>query len=74
VKEVNDPNLLPGALRYGDVDGFAALAVANNLAIFGAAGEWNATRAMSEVTGKPVRIEKAGLNADGVAREFTSRK
>jgi cephalosporin-C deacetylase-like acetyl esterase len=74
VKEVDDPNLLPGALRYGDVDGFAALAVANNLAIFGAAGEWNATRAMSEVTGKPVRIEKAGLNADGVAREFTSRK
>ncbi|MBX3443201.1 MAG: acetylxylan esterase [Planctomyces sp.] len=63
VQDTKDPNLLPGALRYGDVDGLAALAVGGRLAIYGAAGDWPATRAMADATEKKVRIREQPLDA-----------
>ncbi|MFO1093097.1 MAG: alpha/beta hydrolase family protein [Planctomycetaceae bacterium] len=38
VKDAQDPNLLPGALKYGDIDGLLSLAAPLKLTVYGAKG------------------------------------
>jgi hypothetical protein len=52
-KSLDDPDMLPGALRYGGLDGFAALVLPVELQIASHdRGDWPATAAMQGIPGK----------------------
>lgn len=72
VKDVTDPNLLPGALKFGDIDGLAALTAPGQVAIYGASGEWPALQAMSRAAGGRAVVKEDSLNEPQVV-ELISR-
>lgn len=73
VTEPTDPMLLPGALRYGDIGGLAALAAPSRLTIYGAAEsapQLAALRAVYAAAGSDrLKLVDGPLNPQAVVRE-----
>jgi hypothetical protein len=69
VKTVEDPNLLPGALKYGDVDGLAALAAPATLAIYRPSGSMPLLSKATAVTKGRLQTTQDELT-DGMAVEL----
>lgn len=68
VTDVADPMLLPGALRYGNIDGLAALAAPGPLVVYGANDDGLATlRHIYDVTGGNLETGSRSLAPDDVA-------
>lgn len=71
VSEASDPMLLPGALRYGNIDGLAALAAPAPLIIYGAnEDELPTLREIYRVTASLLETAPGALGPDNVAREL----
>ncbi len=62
-----DPQLLPGALRFGDVDGLAALASGGRLQIHRPQGELTLLRQACEQTKTMLKTESTALDDEAVA-------
>jgi hypothetical protein len=70
VSAYDDPNLLPGALRYGDIDGLLSLAAPLKLTVYGATVEPNwlsATTKVYAVTGGSVTRKDGAPSGDDIA-------
>ena len=67
VSDANDPNLLPGALKYGDIAGLTALAAPLDLTLYGAEGDLSALSKVYEVGGGKLTLKEGALSADDVA-------
>lgn len=71
IEAADDPDLLPGALKYGGLGGLAALAEPCRLELFGTEGvpldELASLEAMSEVTGGELEVHVEPLRAEEVA-------
>jgi hypothetical protein len=71
VTETADPMLLPGALKYGDIGGLAALAAPAPLAIYGARDvDLSALKEIYAVAGGELKLEETGLTPELVAERF----
>jgi hypothetical protein len=68
--QVDHPNLLPGALKYGGLDGLASLAAPARIRVHQATGEFPLLRAASEVQGGAVEFAEGPLSAELVATLF----
>lgn len=70
VKEVNDPRMLPGGLKYGGIGGIAALAAPGELTIFGVRDvppdELTALTQVYKVAQGALRLEPGELTAPAV--------
>jgi len=54
---LQDPNLLPGALKYGDVPGLLSLAATGHVTVFGAAGDgWSAAQQRYQKAGGQLTV------------------
>ena len=73
VTEASDPMLLPGALRYGDIGGIAALAAPGKLAVYGAPAGAADTQlkplaAACRATGGELTLQEKSLTSDEIVR------
>ncbi|HTI52554.1 MAG TPA: hypothetical protein VL475_16435, partial [Planctomycetaceae bacterium] len=70
VKEANDPQMLPGGLKYGGIGGIAALAAPGELTIFGVRDvpppELSALRQVYEVAKGRLKLEQETLTTAAV--------
>jgi hypothetical protein len=72
ITEVSDPMLLPGALKYGDLDGLCALAAPGVLRLYGTGADEVpiTTRAYGDADG--LSVSDDSLTAEGVVEIFTA--
>jgi hypothetical protein len=71
VSSPDDPNLLPGALRYGDVPGLAVLAARSALTIFGVKNQnWDANTSASLAVGGKYTLSNDNLRDEHILKAF----
>jgi hypothetical protein len=71
VSESADPMLLPGALRYGDIGGLAALAAPAPLTVYGAKDvDLAALKSVYATAGGDLQLDESALTPEIVAERF----
>ena len=67
VADANDPNLLPGALKYGDIGGLTALAAPLELTVYGVESDLPVLSKVYELAGGKLTLKNGPLSAEDVA-------
>jgi len=74
VTKADDPNLLPGALKYGDVDGLAALAAPAMLSIHRPSGAMPLLSKATAITKGSMQTTQEELTDDAVVEQILKAK
>jgi hypothetical protein len=74
VKDVEDPNLLPGALKYGGLMGMAVLAAPSAITIFQPADDLKPLTAAYAAQGHSLTVSTAAMTDDAVLKAFADQR
>jgi hypothetical protein len=69
----DDPRLLPGALRYGGLDGLTALIAPHAAEIYGAKGDWPATKAVGVISGARLVLDAGPLDEAAIMKTLLAK-